>query len=260
MSAASLAAERFARWVAAEDQDASLASFRRVFTAIWLVYDAIDLGWGMTERERIWAPHTREPYLVVLQVVLIGSGAMMLVGKRLWLSALIAAVARVAEACLFFPLNDFFFVSIIDIYLAHSDGGPYRAGARPRWVRDALLVQLGWVYLATAVLKLNPDWLGGGHLFVRIQYLSRSHGWPYPPALLALLGSLVVDAVVAKIAVALEVALAVVLFARRPYWLGAALALGLHAFGALVTNVWFFSGSMVAAVLLLLPRRITAAR
>jgi hypothetical protein len=180
---------------------------------------------------------------------------MMLAGRRIWISALIAAAARAAEGFVVFPLNDFFFVSIIDVYLAHSDGGPLRTGARPKWVRDALLVQLGWVYLATAILKLSPDWLGGGHLFVRVQYLARSHDWPYPPRLLALLGSLAVDAALAKVAVVLEFALSALLFARRPYWLGAALALCLHGFGALVTNVWFFSASMLAAVLILLPRR-----
>jgi hypothetical protein len=254
MSGASLAVKRFERWIEAQDEDRSLATFRKVFAAIWLLYDTVDLGWGMTERERIWLPHAREPYLIGLQVVLLASGTMMLAGRRLWVSAMIAATARAAEALTVFPLNDFFFVSIVDIYLAHSDGGPLRTGARPKWVRDSLLVQLGWVYLATAILKMSPDWLDGGHLFVRVHYLSHSHGWPYPRRLLTLLGSLAVDAALAKVAVALEVALSAVLFARRPYWLGAALALALHGFGALVTNVWFFSASMLAAVLILVPR------
>jgi len=45
-----------------------------------------------------------------------------------------------------------------------------------------------------------------------------------------------------------------VLWARRPYWLGVALVIGIHTFGTLVTNVWFFSAQTIAAVVLLLPR------
>jgi hypothetical protein len=261
--------ERFEAWLGRED-DGGLALFRRVFAGIWLAYDAIDLAWGMTERSRMWFPHPRDPDLAAVQAVLVVSGAMLVLGRRVWLFGMIAAGARVFEALRFFPLNDFFFVSVIDLLLAHSQGGPFggrrdrqhaddsgrAAGARSdrAWVRDALIVQFGWIYLATGLLKLNPDWLSGGHIFVRTQYLWTGHGWPYPAPMERALASLSTDAWLARFGAASELTLGVVLMVRRPYWLAAALVLGIHAVGALLTNVWFFSASMIAGVLILLPR------
>jgi hypothetical protein len=121
-------------------------------------------------------------------------------------------------------------------------------------VRHVLLAELGWIYVATGLLKLNPDWLDGGQLFVRSQYLWNGQNWPYPAIVERALSSVAVDARLSQAGAASEIALGVVLFARRPYWLAAALVLGIHAFGAFVTNVWFFSASMVAGVLILLPR------
>jgi hypothetical protein len=116
------------------------------------------------------------------------------------------------------------------------------------------LAQFAWVYLATGLLKLNPDWLGGGHLYVRTQYLWTSHGWPYPAPLEALLSSVAADAWLARIGASFELALGVVLAIRRPYWLAAGLVVAIHSFGTMLTNVWFFSASMIAGVLILLPR------
>jgi hypothetical protein len=263
MSAASTAAERFERWLDAEDDAPAVATFRRVFAAIWAIYDVIDLAGGMTERARVWFPHERSSGLVALQLVLIASGAMLMLGRHVWAAGMVAAIARGAEAFVFFPLNDFFFASVVCLFLAHSEGGPFadvaaRAGgsrrSRPKWVRDALIVQLGWIYLATGVLKLNPDWLDGGQIFVRTQYLATSHGWPYPEALSRAFGSLAFDATLSKVGAASEIALGLLMFARGPYWVAAALAVAIHAFGAVVTNVWFFPASMLAGVVLLLPR------
>jgi hypothetical protein len=250
--------ERFERWVGAQDPGHGVVMYRRVFASIWVVYDVIDLAFGMTERARIWFPHERDSHLLALQSVLIVSGAMLALGKGVWAFGVLAALARTTEALRFFALNDFFFASVVLLLLAHSEGGPFAKGQRPRWVRDALLLELGWVYLATGILKLNPDWLGGGHLFVRTQYLAHSEGWPYGAALEHALGLRAVDARLAALGCALELTLAAVLFARRPYWLAAALVLGIHAFGAFITNVWFFSASMAAGVLLLLPRGAVA--
>jgi len=144
---------------------------------------------------------------------------------------------------------------VIYLLLAHSEGGPFAGGRAPRWVRDALLLELGWVYATTAVLKLSPDWLDGGHLYVRTQYLVHASAWPYPAPIARALTSTAVDAVLAKIGVLGELTLAIVVLVRRPYWLGVALAVGIHGFGTLATNVWFFSASMIAAVALLVPRR-----
>jgi hypothetical protein len=272
MSAASIALERFDRWLDAEDDGPAVAIFRRVFAAIWVVYDVIDLGWGMTERARVWFPHDRNTGLVALQCVLVVSGATLALGRHVWVSGMVAAAARTAQAFTFFALNDFFFASVVYLLLAHSDGGPFAqdtpglagptstgssrrpAPRRPRWVRDVLIAQLGWIYLATGVLKLNPDWLDGGQLFVRTQYLATSHGWPYPAALSRAMTSLAFDSTLSKIGAASEIVLGATMLARGPYWLAVALALGIHAFGALVTNVWFFPASMAAGVVLLLPR------
>ncbi len=234
--------------------------YRRVFASIWLVYDAVDLAFGMTERSRIWFPHARSPGLVALQAVLIASGAMLALGRHVWGAGMIAAVARACEALTLFALNDFFFGSVMYLLLAHSDGGPFASGRRPRWVRDALLFQIAFIYLATGVLKLNPDWLAGGELFVRTQYLSRSQGCPYPAPVERALSTLSADGWLARLGAAAEIALAGMVIARRPYSVAVLLAVAVHSFGALVTNVWFFSASMAAGVVVLLPRRHRPAR
>jgi hypothetical protein len=265
----SAALDRLARWVEARHECSAVAAFRRVFAGIWVAYDAIDVLWGMTERSRNWFPHPREGGLLALQLVLISTGAMLMLGRGIYASGMIAAAARCLEARFFFTLNDFYFVTVVTLLLAHSDGGPFAARRRgateprraagaaqragPKWVHDVLLAQLAWIYFATASLKLNPDWLGGGHLFVRTQYLTLV-GWPYPAMMAHALGNLTVDAALAKAGVLLEMGLAIVLLARRGYWLGVSLAVAVHVVGAVLTNVWFFSASMIAAVVLLLPR------
>lgn len=254
MNLASIALDRFKRWVDAPDDGAGVDVFRRVLAAIWLVYDIIDVTWGMTERSRVWFPHPRTPGLVVVQLVLIASCAVLLTGRAVWVSGMIATGARAFEAMFYFPLNDFFFASVMYLLLAHSKGGPFARGQRPKWVRDTLIAQLGFIYLATGLLKLNPDWLSGGHLFVRTQYLARSHGWPYPLVFENALSSLAVDKWLATIGAAAELTLGAILLLRGPYWIAAMLSVSIHAFGAVTTNVWFFSASMVAGVLLLVPR------
>src|ERR1700722_15401563 len=199
MSAASTALERFERWLDAQDDGLAVASFRRGFAAIWGVYDVIDLAWGMTAGSRVWVPRARSSGPLALQVVLVASGAMLGIGRYVWASGMVAAVARGAEAFLFFPLNDFFFASVLYLLLAHSDGGPFAhessahgpsahledADARrhdrrgPRWVRDALIFQLGWIYLATGVLKMHPDWLERRQRFVRTPHAATTHAQAY---------------------------------------------------------------------------------
>lgn len=258
MSSTSPALDRARRavaaWIDAEDAGAALPLFRRIFAGIWVVYDVVDLVWGMTERSRIWFPHEREPGLFALQAVLVLAGAVLASGRFVWIAGIVAALARGAEAFEYFALNDFFFVSVVYLFLAHSDGGPFQRARRPRWVRDALVFQLGWVYVATGALKLNPDWLDGGQLFVRSQYLWNGQNWPYPAFVERALASVPVDAKLSLLGAGSELLLGAVLLARRPYALAVALAIGVHAFGALVTNVWFFSASMIAGVAVLMPR------
>jgi hypothetical protein len=254
MNTRSSALDRLAAWVGAVDPAGGVGSFRRAFAAIWLVYDTFDLAAGATDRCSLWLPHPPSAGLAVVQGVLVASGLALFFGRYVWAAGIIAAAARTTEALAFFPLNDFYFGSIVYLLLAHSEGGPFGGPASPRWVRDVLLFELAWVYAATAVLKLSPDWLGGGHLFVRTQYLAGGSHWPYPAPLARALSSLGTDAVLAKVAAVGELALGGVVLARRPYWLALALAVGIHSFGTLMTNVWFFSATMIAAVALLIPR------
>ncbi|MCL2450694.1 MAG: hypothetical protein FWD17_17240 [Polyangiaceae bacterium] len=254
MSIRSRALDRFAAWVDAPDAAGGIAAFRRAFAGIWLVYDTFDVAAGTTERAAFWLPHLPSPDLAVVQLVLVVCGLALVFGRHVWPAGMIAAVARGTEAFAFYPLNDFFFGSIVYLLLAHSEGGPFARAAPPRWVRDVLLLELAWVYAATGMLKLSPDWLDGGHLFVRTRYLAQGAHWPYPAPLAHALSSLETDAVLAKIGASGELALAGVVFARRPYWLAVALAVSIHGFGTVVTNVWFFSATMIAAVALLLPR------
>jgi hypothetical protein len=254
------AVERFTRWVDAEDTGRRVDAFRVAFAAIWLVYDSLDLVLGTTERSLDWFPHPRDPGLVVVQVVLIATGVMLIWGRGVWAFGMTAAAARAVEGHVYFPLNDFFLGSVFLLLVAHSTGGPFREGGaravdrrRPKWVHDALLAQLAFIYAATAILKMNPDWLGGGHLFVRTQYLRVNWNWPYPAWLEQGLAIPAFDALLSKLAIVLELGLSGVLLVRGPYWLGVALALAVHVFGAFITNVWFLSFTMVASVVLLLP-------
>jgi hypothetical protein len=256
MSARSIVLERFTAWLEAEDSDFGLKSFRRVFACIWLLYDVVDVSLGATERARSWFPHERGADLMALQVALIVSGIMLALGRRVWVFGMLAAAARTIEALAWFPLNDFLFGSIVYLLLAHSEGGPFARNRRPTWVRDLLRMQFAWVYLTTAFLKINPAWLDGGHVFVRTQYLARALHWPFPAALARALGSIPVDAALSRAGVGLELLLGVVLVAGGPYWLGVGLSVAVHAFGALMMNVWFFSATMVAGVALILPRRL----
>ncbi len=247
-------AGRFARWLDSQDDGVAVAMFRRVFAWIWVSYDAIDLAWGITERSRNWFQHARSPGIVALQVTLVASGVMLALGRRVWGSGMIAAGARAAEAFVFFSLNDFFFVSVVCVLLAHSNGGPFERTRHPRWIRDVLLVQFAWIYVATGVLKLNPDWLDGGSSSSGRSTCGAAPAGSYPGALEKAFLSTAFDARrLCQVGAALEITLGAVLFARRPYWLAAALALAIHGFGALVTNVWFFSASMIAGVLILPP-------
>jgi Vitamin K-dependent gamma-carboxylase len=191
--------------------------------------------------------------------VLIACGVQLVRDRRPFAYGLLAVSARFVETYQY-GLNDFYYYMVMMLLMAHGDGGPFEKGKRPLWVRHALLAQLAWVYFATAVLKLNADWIGGGQLFARTAYLVRGFDWPYPSLVRHAMESLHFCAILAYIAVIGELLLALVLSARRPYWLGVVLAVGIHGFAMVITNVWFFSVSNIVAVTLLLPRRTPRAR
>ena len=241
-------------YLVGDDDGDAVRRARRVFAGVWLVYDVLDVALGGTEHARDWFPHSRDPALLAAQLVLVACGVQLVRDRMPYVFGLLAVAARILESVIF-GLNDFLFYVVVMLLLAHGDGGPFERNKRPVWVRHLLLAQLGWIYLATGVLKLNHVWLSGGHLFVRTEYLARAFHWPYPGFVHAAFESLRVDAMLARMAAAAEIALGVVLVARRPYWLGVLLVFGIHTFAMLVTNVWFFSVSAIALVVLLLPRR-----
>jgi hypothetical protein len=236
-----------------QDEEGAVTRARRWFAGIWLVYDVLDVIASGTERSTHWLPEPRDMGLLATQLVLIVCGVELVRNRMPYAFGMLAVAARLLETR-HLLLNDFYFYAVVMLLLAHGDGGPFERGKRPLWVRHALLVELGWIYFATGVLKLNDAWLGGGHLFVRTEYLSRGFHWPYPAPLHTAFQSLHFDAALARMAAAAELALALVLWLRRPYWLGVALVIGIHTFATLVTNVWFFSASIIALVMILLPR------
>jgi hypothetical protein len=241
-------------YLARQDDDGSVRSARRWFAGIWVVYDVIDTLAGGVEHARDWMPHPPSFTLAALHVILVVCGVQLVRDRRPFAYGLTAAGARFVETSLY-GLNDFYFYALVMLLMAHGDGGPFERGKRPLWVRHALLAQLGWIYFATGVLKLNADWLGGGQLLARTEYLRLAFDWPYPPFLRHALQSTGFCAVLSYMAVGAELLLAFVLSVRRPYWLGVLLVVSIHGFAMVMTNVWFFSVSNIVTVTLLLPRR-----
>ena len=247
------------RYLARQDEDGAVRKARRYFAGVWLVYDVVDTLAGGIEHARDWMPHSVSFTLAATHLVLVACGIQLVRDRQPFVWGLIAVGARYVETYQY-GLNDFYYYMLVMLLLAHGDGAPFEKGKKPLWVRHALLAQLGWVYFATALLKLNADWLGGGQLFARTEYLVRGFDWPYPSFVHHAFQSMHFCAILACVAVLGELLLACVLSARRPYWLGVLLVVGIHTFAILVTNVWFFSVSNIVAVTLLLPRRSLPAR
>jgi hypothetical protein len=252
--------ERLRRWVDHEVDDAGLLRFRSAFGLVWLVYDVCDLLCAGTATSGWWlagvvgAPHS----LKLLQLGLIACELAMVCGSFAFVAPLAAAALRGAEAYRFVRLNEFFYFIVVALLLSQVPAG---AGSRrahavrvPGWVHDALRWQTAWIYLASGFFKLNTAWLSGGHLHVRHAYLAEVVGWPYPRALVPWLTDPAVDARLAWVAAGSELLLGALVAAGRPAAGIVALAVAIHAYGALGTNVWFFGASMVLQVVLLVPR------
>lgn len=240
-------------YLARQDEGGAVRKARRWFAGVWLAYDVVDTLAGGIEHACNWMPHPASFTLVATHLVLVVCGVQLVRDQRPFAYGLMAAGARLIETYQY-GLNDFYYYALMMLLFAHGDGGPFEKGKKPLWVRHALLAELSWIYFATAVLKLNTDWLGGGQLFARTAYAVRGFDWPYPSFVRHAFQSLRFCAVLAYIAVIGELLLAFVLSARRPYWLGVALVVGIHVFAMVVANVWFFSVSNIVAVILLLPK------
>lgn len=252
--------DRIRRWFDHDIDDPGLLRFRSAFGLVWLAYDLCDLLCAGTAICSYWPNGVfGAPYaLQLLQLGLVACEVAMIRGSYALAAPLLAAGLRALEACWFLRLNDFYYFIVVALLLSQvpsGSGWKRRDAARiPGWVRDALRWQTAWIYLATGTLKLNTAWLSGGHLHVRHAYLAGVARWPYPRALVPWLTHLPVDAGLAWAAAISELTLGALVAAGRPAAAILALAAGIHAYGALGTNVWFFGASMVAQVALLLPR------
>jgi hypothetical protein len=252
-----VSASRLRVWAQRETAAAPLVRFRVAFASIWLLYDVLDVTLSGTARLHNWAAPSAPLGLVAIQLGLIVGEALMVLGAPgafVAPATLMAAALRGVEWYAYFPLNDFAYCALTALILAHvsAPGGalrmPASAAQTPRWPRDVLVLQAAWIYFATGALKLNPEWLSGRHLFVRLQYLHEALGWHYPVTVLRCADSLPCDATLAILGVVAELTLAALLVLRPRRRIVAPLAVAIHAFGALATNVWFFGPSLVAQV------------
>jgi hypothetical protein len=247
----------FVRWVSAEMPRRTLVRFRVAFALVWLVYDGLDLAAGGTASAWSLSPVGPPPALAALQIALIGTELLILVGWRVELAALLAATLRGLEASLV-PLNDFYYYIVVAVILSRArvsapDRDEPAPEQVPQWPRDLLLFQMAWIYGCAALLKLSPDWLSGDHLWVRHQLLREVGTVAYPAFYGRCVESLACDAWLARLGVISEGAIALLLFLRRPRILILALALGIHGFAAATMNVFFFGISVFLQLALLLP-------
>jgi hypothetical protein len=254
-------------WLDREVGAAPLVAFRRSFAVIWLVYDGFDLLLSGTSLCAWWAPTTiaGAPLgLQLLQTALIVGEFLLWTGRRASLVALALCGLRLIEQFVYFGLNDFLYYIVTAAWLAFAaptatptDSSEHTSSKRqsvPAWVRDGLLIQTGWIYLASATLKLNPAFLSGDHFWVRHAYMIHVLHWPYPAFLHDWLLSSPVNAVLAGLTVVSEALLGTLLCLRRGRPLALALALGIHGFAAIAMNVFFFGASLIAQVWCLFPR------
>ena len=227
-----------------------ISAFRRVFVLVWLLHDVINL---VLNAEGRWQPHPYW-YFAAGSLLLMAQGAA-LVLARPHAAMLMCCLVRAGQAYLF-PLNDYQYYCITALILAYVP----EADEPPRWQLNVLRAQTAWMYFATALLKLNPQWLSGGDLYVRQNYLLISRQWPFPAFYQAFISTLPGNAALAWLGVTGEFVLAAFLLCKflrpdagqRLAWAAASLAVGIHVFAALSDNVWFFGASMICQVTLLM--------
>ena len=254
----SSAVEKFRGWVERSAPTTGVVAFRIAFAAIWLTYDVADLALEATQRYRWTVGLIPAPRLLpALQLALIACELGLLLGRRARSFALAACGLRAVEASLF-ALNDFLAYCVLSLCLSQTDceSGPESTATGRAWPRDVLVLQAAWIYFASALLKLNVDFLSGGDLFVRQRYLASILHWPYPALYVRWISTPAGNAGLAWLAVLAELTLALVLLG---WWLrpslraglhraALGLALAIHGFAALALNVFAFGATMVALV------------
>jgi hypothetical protein len=258
MSSIALEPAGWSAWLRRDSDALALTRFRRVFASIWLVYDACDLALNGTATCASWlltALNGAPLGLQCNQLALIACQLCLIAGFRVSTLAFLACGLRLFEYWQFFRVNDFLYYAVTVAWLGFAEPVVDRDGRLrvPAWVQRGLLVQTGWIYLASSLLKLNPAFLSGEHFFVRHAYLSTVLHWPYPAFLRPWLLSLRMNAALAWLTVCSEAALGTLLVLRRGRFVALALALGIHGFAAIGMNVFFFGASLLAQVALLFP-------
>ena len=243
------ARDRYLAWLEARADAAPLRRFRVGFALVWLTYDALDLALGGTARSgHLFAPATAPvPALASLQAALITTELLLLRGSFARLLLLLAAVLRGAEAYYFLRLNDFYYFSVTALLLAMCDCERGDRSAHV-WSVAVLRWQTGWIYIATALLKLSPEFLRGDHLYVREHYNLVALHWPYPALYQRCMDSMTCNATLSWVGVVSELTVGVLLIATRARGIALTLCAGVHLFGALAANVWFFGLSIFLQV------------
>ncbi len=256
MTTATPAAARrnpFLSWLNDEQRSTPLDRFRIAFALIWLAYDVCDLSvhgtWTCLHPDQLLSGAQSD--LVQIQVALIVLELGLLTGFFPFAFAFAAAYVRGVMAFEHFRLNDFLYYCMTAALMgvAYLDARPiFRPKFVQRWALSVMRVELGFLYIATAIMKMNPSWLSGAHLYVRFEYLREAFNWPYPGFVMSCVESPKCAAAHAVMGVSGEVTLGLLLIVGRTPRLALLLAIAIHAFGALGTNVWFFGASMIAHV------------
>ena len=204
---------RLRAWVSAEISGPQYFVFRRVFAAIWLVYDVIDVAFRGTIAQLTWpysGPYTKG--LLALQLACIAAELALVIGRGGYLltyACVALFLARWGISDHYFGLNDFRHITVVALLLIFVPP----TGPVPRWIADLIRWETAWVYIATGFLKVNTAFLSGGHLYVRHNYL-RLRGWPYPGFVSDLIERHWFDRGLAIFTVCAELAIGLLLFGR----------------------------------------------
>ncbi len=258
--------DRARRWFDHDSDDPGLLWFRSAFGLVWLAYDLCDLLCSGTAICSYWPSGVfGAPYsLQLLQLGLLACEVAMICGSYALIAPLLAAALRALEAWWFLRLNDFTTSSWSRCSSRRSPrlrveealcSSPPGVGARRSALADSLdLPRHRDVEAQRSVAVRRPP--------PRAPRVPRRRGAlaptrapssladPSPGGRGARLGSGGLGARAQALVAAGRPAAAILV-----------LAAGIHAYGALGTNVWFFGASMVAQVALLLPhsaRRMTS--
>lgn len=256
--------ERFRSWTTSTIDASRFLLLRKIFTAIWILYDVSDLllhgattvGWRLHGSPLI-------QYYTILQIVLVIFETAIFFSFHPRLFAFACLLCRGCIAS-YWPLNDFLFYCIIMLIFSLCKTEHQRVS---KWPIDVLNAQIAWVYFSTAVLKINPAWMTGGGLYVRIQEAKMFLGRAYPQFIESIFSDLTYLSILARIAIIGELAVSLLLLYclttpnanRYARYLLCFLVCCIHIFAAITVNVLFFGAVMISMVVILnFPEKASA--